>query len=378
MKSGTIRIPALSSESVFVKAIAVSLSFFWATSVAAAPANVESSGGLATPSRLPGAKPGAAVPAAAGGYAVDTTNGTKGGGELRYSAAGTTSSLAPLALTFPTPTSGNVTGWGDNTKTKLPNTGEVAISSLVSTGPTPPANTPVIVGRGEWSTTANASTLSAEASVNKAFKGYASGYANDPYTVAQGSYSVMPVLDGNLHLQTNPDDPASRAAIVFSAQSSGLGEANASLWTLGITLQGSSSPIVSFASASILGLNDMNVKTMLEGALDTSVPGTVAFKPTYETDGYILFSTTLSAGNDFQFGDTFQADALNSLTAVPPPLTSPIPEPGSLFLWLFGGVMIVGLARRRCMGNICDWDKVRRTNAAPNGKYSAHLFPAMV
>jgi hypothetical protein len=347
-KSRVVRMSTFLLETACLKAAVVSLAFSCVTPAIAGPVSVESTGGLAPPSRLPGAKPGAAVTAAAGGYAIDTATGTLGGGEVRYTAAGATSSLTPLALTFPTPTPPAKTGWGDNTKTKLPNTAEVALSTLVSLGPNPPANTPVMVGRGEWATTANSSTLSAEASVDKRFKGYAAGYANDPYLVAQGTYPILPVLDGGLLLQTNPSDPTSEAAILFSAQSVGLGAANANLWTLGITEVGTLSPVVSFTSAPILGLDDGAVKTMLQSALDISTPGTVLFKPSYQTSGYTLFSTTLSAGNDFQFGDTFEADATNNFASAPPPPTAAaVPEPATATLLGAGTLTLLGYGWRR-------------------------------
>jgi PEP-CTERM motif len=346
-----IRIPTFVRMSAYVNVTAVCLALSCVSPAIAGPipANVESVGGLANSGILPGAKPGATVPAAAGGYAI--YNGpppVEGSGTLRFSAAGTTSQLTPLALTFPTPTAGNKTGWGDNTKTKLPNTGEVALSTLYSTGGNPPAGTPVIVGRGEWLAAANSSTLSASASVDRRFAGYAAGYASDPYTVAAGTYTVAPALDGGLLLQTNPADPTSEAAIRFSADSVGLGSANSNLWTLGITEIGTSSPIVSFTSAPILGLDDATIKALLQSALDTSTPGTVLFKSAYQSSGYSLFSTTLSSGSDFQFGDTFDADAANNVSGqVQPPTPIPSPEPGSLVLLGTGVVSLLGYSWRR-------------------------------
>jgi hypothetical protein len=298
------------------------------------PAMVESKAGTAPTSKMPGAAAGALVNGNASAFAQIDIRGLTFVAPARtvFTASGATviNNNPPRSM-FPTPTMGMVNGFGD-TKPKI------APSTLVAenSGPDGPTAPLSAGGMGKWDAqVGKAAALTADAVVQNAVKGYAAAFANDPYLVDPGGYDLSPVLDGSLLMSTNVSDPTSSAALVFLGQSQGLGDNNATLWSLTISLLGSSAtPTVGFSSAPILGLNDVSIRDGIVAALDTSVAGQVTFLSKYTSTGYTLFSTTLSSSGPFQFGETFETDATNNF---------PVPEP-STFVLSGGGLAILAAA----------------------------------
>jgi hypothetical protein len=302
------------------------------------PAMIESDGGLKNTGKQPGAKAGAVVNGTAGAYSEDTVPVL---GTVKNTIVSTqyTSGTPPTTLTtmnmlqFPTPKEGNVIGYGDVRLKTVPSS-MVATSSVVFK----PVN-PTAKGTGEWTLQAGAANASLEASAFVAKNlpagvtaAFAAGFANDPYTVAAGTHTFSPVLDGGLLLQTD-GSPRSQAAQLYVEDTPGLttpggtGLTTPHLWSLLITLN-SSDPVVNFQGdpilMSALGLTDQQMDTRIQGALNLLTPDEVTLKSQYLTTGFTLFDTMLTSKTDYTFSDSVAASA------------SSTPEPNSLVLLVTG------------------------------------------
>jgi hypothetical protein len=139
----------------------------------------------------------------------------------------------------------NFAGMGDNKRTKLP--AGVTFQSADAASTAVNAAKDMAKGFGIWTADATGSTLTAAANVNPAKTGTAAGHADDPYTVAAGSYPYSVTIN-SLLLQ---DVPGGMAIAEFDARSDL--SAGGKLWNLIAEIDPAGTLCVTFKSFSPLG-----------------------------------------------------------------------------------------------------------------------------
>ena len=157
--------------------------------------------------------------------------------------------------------------------------------------------------------------------------GVAAGYADDPDTIAAGSYHYGIELD-ELRLQIEgltPGDHAN-AGLEFSATASFVG--TGPLWLLRLELDESGLLDVDFHSGAALGLNDANVRSGLLAALQP-----VAGLGVQLSSPYRLFDTSFSSTTDFVYGEYSRSHAEGAVVSEPSGLWLALTALGLLARW---------------------------------------------
>jgi hypothetical protein len=223
-------------------------------------AQITSNGGFMTAGPLAGAKPVAGVTADACGYStVANIIGTINNVTLTQTKGGVTSmsTVTPAACMFAVK-GVNFAGMRDNKRTKLP--AGVTFQSADAASTAVNAAKDMAKGFGIWTADATGSTLTAAANVNPAKTGTAAGHADDPYTVAAGSYPYSVTIN-SLLLQ---DVPGGMAIAEFDARSDL--SAGGKLWNLIAEIDPAGTLCVTFKSFSplALGISDMSIGNALK------------------------------------------------------------------------------------------------------------------
>lgn len=189
-------------------------------------------------------------------------------------------------------------------------------------------------GLGSWVTTAPAGTVTYTVGASGGLAGgiiYAgTGLAEDPYTLAGGTYPYQPVIES---LSLTNTEPTGLAQFDVLADSS-LGP----LWAASVDLPGTGVPVVGFQSMpalSALGIsvNDASVALALAADLNTSVPNALSLLTPFS-----LFpaSSTITVATPTTFTDA----AIAYAGPVPP-----VPEPSTILS--LGSALALMVAQRR-------------------------------